>query len=516
LVGVEIVEGNERTEIEYEYNENGIRVGKTVDGVETSYLIDELQPYAQVLEEYDASGNLQAAYTYGEDLISRNGQFYHKDGLGSTRLLSDENGEVLESYNYDAYGNLIAGNGSENPYLFAGEQRDSLMGLDYLRARYYDPTLGRFISRDAYQGSLNDPMSQHKYQYAHANPVVNTDPSGYVTFGQIAAAMAIIGTLSSLGYTTGAAIGTLANGGDGYDALSKYDQYFAGFADVLSFGISTKIREKQYGATATRNHRGLLFNLGRFGGALSSFALSVAAPNHLATKAAPNFNPNVWGEVLANSARVFDPITWGARVAQGHVVLGTGLGAYQSTSKIQQGTFTLWDSVVFMPLLTSGGSIAFRHVSRAIPKFYLNNNLVGTKIGGFFSTSTQKIHINPAISPLERLTTIRHESIHAYLGKIGKFGQVGKIRAWLKNWGYTNSGFLKGTEEIIAETYATTSLLKGIKLPFKGAYKLGKDGNVTLTPLRYTLEALSGLSLMTILGATTENALNPETNSENP
>ncbi|MBP0011492.1 RHS repeat-associated core domain-containing protein, partial [Roseofilum sp. Belize Diploria] len=115
--------------------------------------------------------------------------------------------------NYDAYGNLIAGNGSENPYLFAGEQRDVETGLDYLRARYYDSTLGRFISRDAYQGLLNDPMSQHKYQYAHANPVVNIDPSGYATLTQIAATLALHSTLAGLSFTTGAAGAVLAGGG---------------------------------------------------------------------------------------------------------------------------------------------------------------------------------------------------------------------------------------------------------------------------------------------------------------
>ncbi len=123
---------------------------------------------------------------------------FHENGLGSTRLLSDENGEVLESYQYDAYGNLIGGEIGDTSHLFAGEQRDSLTGLDYLRARYYDPTLGRFISRDAYQGSLNDPMSQHKYQYAHANPVVNTDPTGYFSLRELMASQVVQNILSSL------------------------------------------------------------------------------------------------------------------------------------------------------------------------------------------------------------------------------------------------------------------------------------------------------------------------------
>ena len=186
LIGVTIVDEDGTQNIEYEYNARGIRVAEIIDGVETRFLIDDLRPYAQVLEEYDAAGNVQTSYTYGYDLISQQQGaeelFYHVDALGSSRVLTSESGGVSNTYNYDAYGNLIQQvDSEENSYLFAGEQRDFETGLDYLRARYYDPAIGRFISADAYDGSLNDPMSLHDYQYAHANPVVNIDPSGYFT-----------------------------------------------------------------------------------------------------------------------------------------------------------------------------------------------------------------------------------------------------------------------------------------------------------------------------------------------
>lgn len=154
LMGVTVTEGGVPRNVAYEYNAQGIRVGKVVDGVETRYLIDELQPYAQVVEEYDAAGNALASYVYGLDLMGRvsgtQPEFYHSDGLGSARLLTNGLGAVTGTYSYDAFGNLIVSNGgSDNPYLFAGEQRDSETGLDYLRARYYDPFVGRFISADA-------------------------------------------------------------------------------------------------------------------------------------------------------------------------------------------------------------------------------------------------------------------------------------------------------------------------------------------------------------------------------
>jgi len=64
-------------------------------------------------------------------------------------------------------------------YLYAGEQYDRTTELYYLRARYMDPAAGVFISMDTYQGNMHDPASLHKYMYANANPITNTDPTGY-------------------------------------------------------------------------------------------------------------------------------------------------------------------------------------------------------------------------------------------------------------------------------------------------------------------------------------------------
>jgi YD repeat-containing protein len=118
LVGVNVNEGGVTRNVGYEYNAQGIRVGKVVDGVETRYLIDELQPYAQVVEEYDAAGNAKGSYVYGYDLIGKlqGGQssFYHVDGLGSTRVLTNGFGAVTDSYSYDAFGNLIVSTGGSN------------------------------------------------------------------------------------------------------------------------------------------------------------------------------------------------------------------------------------------------------------------------------------------------------------------------------------------------------------------------------------------------------------------
>src|SRR5262249_1777836 len=105
--------------------------------------------------------------------------FYGFDGHGSVRFLTSSTGAVTDTYDYDAFGNLISSTGSTpNNYLFAGEQFDPALGIYYNRARYYDERSGRFWTMDTFEGRASLPASQHKYLYANANSVNDTDPSG--------------------------------------------------------------------------------------------------------------------------------------------------------------------------------------------------------------------------------------------------------------------------------------------------------------------------------------------------
>ncbi|MDP5141377.1 GIY-YIG nuclease family protein [Rheinheimera baltica] len=105
---------------------------------------------------------------------------FHYDGLGSTRLLSDAAGNVSDSYSYAAFGELLSSNGdTDNNYLFTGEQFDDSLDNYYLRARYYNPEVGRFTRQDEWLGRDGEPVTLNKYLYTHADPVNGTDPSGY-------------------------------------------------------------------------------------------------------------------------------------------------------------------------------------------------------------------------------------------------------------------------------------------------------------------------------------------------
>jgi len=171
------------------YDGDGNRAAKTVNGVTTYYLVDDLNPtgYPQVVEELSGAGVVQRQYTYGLQRISENQplsgtwtvSFYGYDGGGSVRQLTNSAGTVTDTYEYDAFGNAWTVSGTTpNNYLYRGEQFDSDLGLYYLRARYYNPLTGRFMSRDPEDHPLTDIKELHRYLYAGGNPVNAVDPTG--------------------------------------------------------------------------------------------------------------------------------------------------------------------------------------------------------------------------------------------------------------------------------------------------------------------------------------------------
>jgi len=121
---------------------------------------------------------------YGLDLISRtdgegNQEYYLTDGLGSTSDLRDESGDAIADYTYDVFGAIRDQSGSSpNEFTFTGEQVDADSGLYFLRARYYDPATGRFLTQDPLWGSLGNPQTQNRYPYVGNNPVRFVDPYG--------------------------------------------------------------------------------------------------------------------------------------------------------------------------------------------------------------------------------------------------------------------------------------------------------------------------------------------------
>ncbi len=109
---------------------------------------------------------------------------------------------VLNHYAYDAYGNVLAQTGAAvNTYLFVGQQRDGLTGLDYLRARYSSVDVGRFLSTDPATPLIDVPMTINRYVYAAADPINNTDPTGRFTLPEVLSVISIISSVASVYFT---------------------------------------------------------------------------------------------------------------------------------------------------------------------------------------------------------------------------------------------------------------------------------------------------------------------------
>lgn len=160
-----------------------------------------------MLRETDGAGAgaALAEYVYGSggELVSQQRgtsvSFHLADSQGSTRKLTNLVGAATDTYDYDAFGNLTGRTGTTiNSYLFTGQQQDANTGFYYLRARYYNPTVGRFITTDPSAGTIFDPPSLHQYTYANNDPVNKSDPTGKETLINIFISSAVAGILAGI------------------------------------------------------------------------------------------------------------------------------------------------------------------------------------------------------------------------------------------------------------------------------------------------------------------------------
>ena len=158
------------------YDAEGLRAELEENGRLVSFIYND----EKVVTEQ--SDNNTIRYIRGYDLVSSDSEaaktYYHyaSDEMGSITHITDEQGNVLNHYEYDAFGNFTLKEETiENRFAFTGEQYDPVSQLYYLRARFYSPAIARFIQEDTYYGD-----GLNLYAYCHNNPVMYVDPSGHV------------------------------------------------------------------------------------------------------------------------------------------------------------------------------------------------------------------------------------------------------------------------------------------------------------------------------------------------
>ncbi|MCL1974687.1 MAG: RHS repeat-associated core domain-containing protein [Firmicutes bacterium] len=222
--------------VAYTYRADGLRNSKETDAGKTTHLWDGANIAADM-----SGGAVIARYVRGIGLLmsdSAEGQRYFLyNGHGDVVQLANASGNIVKTYDFDAFGNERNSDPADtNPFRYCGEYFDRETGTIYLRARYYNPMVGRFSQQDGWEfGKLNDPLSLNLYTYCMNNPVMLIDPSGH-EYDWIKKFVADLGIL---------------------EEDVKYDYFSSGVNISFSYGNNTYLGTFYYDGTALQFNGGM-------------------------------------------------------------------------------------------------------------------------------------------------------------------------------------------------------------------------------------------------------------------
>jgi RHS repeat-associated protein len=168
--------------VSFKYDPFGRRIYKSSSSGTSIYAYDG----QNLIEETNSSGGVVARYSQTQNideplamLRSSTTSYFHADGLGSVTSLSNAAGSLAQTYGYDSFGKQTSSSGSlTNPFQYTGRELDSETSLYYMRARYFDPSNGRFINEDPLGF---DSGGENFYAYTENNPIGFKDPLGLYT-----------------------------------------------------------------------------------------------------------------------------------------------------------------------------------------------------------------------------------------------------------------------------------------------------------------------------------------------
>ena len=163
------------TVIKNKYDPLGFRYQKEVNGDTSRYIFDGWS----IVAETNKEGELKSREVRGYSLVKKEKEettyYYHQNEHGDVTHLTNNHEEIENSYSYDVFGNVREQQENvENIFKYTGEQFDKETQQYYLRARFYNPVVGRFTQEDVYRGD-----GLNLYVYVSNNPLLWVDPSGY-------------------------------------------------------------------------------------------------------------------------------------------------------------------------------------------------------------------------------------------------------------------------------------------------------------------------------------------------
>ena len=162
------------------YDADGNRVKAVLGGVTTYYVGNYYEKTGNTIKKYYDANGQRVAMREGSALY-----WLLSDHLGSTAITAYSGGSKKAELRYKAWGETRYTYGTTpTSYRFTGQREDAAIGLYFYHARYYDPTLARFIQPDTIVPDPGDPQSLNRYSYAANNPVRYTDPSGHCPEGE--------------------------------------------------------------------------------------------------------------------------------------------------------------------------------------------------------------------------------------------------------------------------------------------------------------------------------------------
>ena len=269
---------SDETSVSYQYNPDGIRIGKTVNDMETSYFVDAsgtMQAMKQGDEElvfmYDATGRREGFIWYHED--QKQGTYYYLYNMQSDVIgMVAEDMNPVVTYEYNAWGKLLSVSGEKkdtvgklNPFRYRGYVYEEESGLYYVSSRYYDPEVGRFLNADGVISGIGGAIQGYNlFVYCFNNPVNMDDitghwPSWSQVFTGIAVVAGAVAAVAIVAVTCGGALAVVGGGivsGSYLTTIATGALIIAG-ATTTAAVVAAKVESTKYSPSpkpSPRNH----------------------------------------------------------------------------------------------------------------------------------------------------------------------------------------------------------------------------------------------------------------------